>query len=120
MGNFSCRVEASTDNRATRCIKLYGSITSENVGQVLLHLTSAFDEMESVLIDFSHVTKIDGAGLKLFCSCHRNLIFSRKVLHITGLDRAAMGDAILPEGSRRGAACGIDWHHSCIWLAVVE
>jgi anti-anti-sigma regulatory factor len=118
MSDFYCKVEAATDNRATRCIKLYGSITSENVGDVLLRLAREFDEMESVLIDFSHVTKIDIAGLKLFCSCHRNLLFSGKVLRITGYDHAAMRAAIPPEGHERGSGCGINWHHSCIWLAV--
>lgn len=118
MSDFSYKVEAAADNRATRCIKLYGSITSENVGDVLLRLTGEFDGVESILIDFSHVTNIDSAGLKLFCSCHRNLLFSGKVLRITGHNHAAMRNALPPEGYQRGSGCGIDWHHSCIWLAV--
>lgn len=118
MSDFSCTVEAAADNRATRRIRLCGSITSENVGDVLLRLTGLFAGMDSILLDFSAVTKIDGAGLKLFCSCHRNLLFSGKVLHIAGHKHAAMRAAIPPAGHQRGSRCGIDWHHSCIWLAV--
>lgn len=117
MSVFCVKVDAPADNRATRRIRLSGSITSGNVGEVLLRLTREFDEAESLLIDFSGITEIDCAGLRLFCSCHRNLLFSGKVLRITGHDHAVMRDAIPAEGRHAGSGCGIDWHHSCIWLS---
>ncbi|ABL00315.1 hypothetical protein Ppro_2712 [Pelobacter propionicus DSM 2379] len=114
---FCIKVDLSADNGATRRLRLFGSITSGNVGEVLLQLTREFDETENILIDFSGITEIDLAGLKLFCSCHRNLLFSGKELRITGHDHAVMRDAIPAEGRQAGWGCGIDWHHSCIWLS---
>ncbi len=118
MSEFSFMVHAATDNRATSRIRLIGSITGANVGEVLLRLTPLFDGADSILLDFSDVREIDLAGLKLFCSCHRNLLFSGKMLRLTGCNHAVMRGAIPPEGYQRGSGCGIDWHHSCIWLAV--
>lgn len=118
MSDFSYTMETATDNRAIRRISLRGSMTSDRVGDLLLPLTVEFAGMDSVLLDFSPVTNIDSAGLKLVCELHRTLLASGKVLRLTGYNRAAMRAALPPQGYRRGSECGIEWHHSCIWLTV--
>lgn len=116
MGEFSYCVEPAEDNRADLRIRLSGSITACNVDRVLLRLTEVFDRADSILLDFSEVRELDLAGLKLFCSCHRNLLFSGKLLRIAGLSRFVLRGEEGADDQRRRGGCGIDWHHGCIWL----
>jgi len=115
MGDYSFRVEARSEGDASTDIRLFGTISSCNVGELLIQLSAIFDRTDKVTIDLSEVRNIDIYGLKLFCSCRRSLLFSGKELRITGLDNPAIRTTILSEGYQRTSGCAFNAHHNCIW-----
>lgn len=115
MGDYSFQVEVRRDREASTSIRLSGTISSGNVGELLIQLSAIFDRSDKVTIDLSEVRSIDIFGLELFCSCHRSLLFSGKELRITGLDNPAIRATILSEGRQRTLGCAFNSHHSCIW-----
>jgi len=115
MAENTFRIETDKGNATPRTIKLSGSITSDNVGEALIHLSTVFDKADNV-IDLSGITEIDFAGLKLICLCHRTLPLSGKVLRITGHDQATIRETIQAEGYQCSLSCSFNSSYSCVWL----
>ena len=114
MVEYAFRIETAPTDTIQRVIKLSGSITSDNVGEALIHLSTVFDKTDNV-IDLSGITQIDFAGLKLICLCHRTLPLSGKVLRITGHDHTAIRDTIQSEGYQCSSTCSLNSSYSCVW-----
>lgn len=117
MGEFSLQVEPVTGEDLSRSIRLSGSLTSANVGEVLIHLSSVFDKHDN-LLDLSGITEIDYAGLKLICICHRTLPLCGKNLLLTGHTHAVIRDTILSQEYQRRTGCAKDSRCGCVWTDV--
>lgn len=114
MGEYTLQIESVTGNELSQAIRLSGALTSDNVGEVLFHLSSVFDKKENVL-DLSGITEIDFAGLKLICICHRTLPLSGKNLRIIGHTHAVIRDTIVSNDYQHRSKCAKDSHYGCVW-----
>ena len=115
MDEYSVQVETVPGAVGSVVIKVTGPTDITNISSLLLHLMDAFERAESISIDLSGVTKIDVAGLQLFCSSHRSSIFANKGFRITGQNQPAIWEAARTSGQLRTIGCAFDTQHSCIW-----
>jgi ABC-type transporter Mla MlaB component len=113
---ISIHANTSRAETASITLKIDGQINVSSVGSLLLQLAGALEHADEVCIDLSGVTKIDFAGLQLFCACHRSSLLTTKSYRITGQNNPAIWDAASVIGKLRKQHCAIDSKHTCIWV----
>jgi|AMWB02.1.fsa_nt_gi anti-anti-sigma factor len=95
-------------------LSLCGSLTIENIAQLKSAVSEALQACDQVTIDVSGVESADICSLQLFCSAHRTVARSGRVLELAGAGEG-FESSISEAGYGRHVQCVSGNSSDCLW-----
>ena len=95
-------------------LRVDGSATIAQVGQLKELLVQAVDQAHMVLVDLSRVDQVDIAGLQLFCAAHRFACTRGRGIKLSGGGERFLA-LVRAAGFTHGAWCSAREQIPCLW-----
>lgn len=110
-------MELKIENNGNICLmNLEGEVMIDDIVPLRTKILEAFENAESIIMNFDKVTDADIFALQFLCSAHRTSIALNKKFEIKGSRSDSVKKIIKQSGFRREIGCVHDKTRSCLWI----